>query len=99
MYERSVIRIAKYLARIWTYLDLLDGNRQLSTRRVVHKLDKLKFVECYVDASFSGGWAQADTENVENSMSHTGYIITYEGCPVLWCIQLRTEFALSTTEA
>ena len=32
-------------------------------------------------------------------MSHTVYVITYAGCPVLWCTKLQTEIALSTIEA
>ena len=32
-------------------------------------------------------------------MSHTGYVIKYAGCPILWCSKLQTEIALSTTEA
>ena len=32
-------------------------------------------------------------------MSHTGYGITYAGCPVIWCSRLQTEISLSTTEA
>ena len=29
----------------------------------------------------------------------TGYVITYSGCPVLWCSDLKTQIALSTKEA
>ena len=47
----------------------------------------------------SGGWSQADANNAENSMSHTGYVINYSRCPVLWCRKLQIEIALSTTEA
>ena len=32
-------------------------------------------------------------------MSRTGYVITYAGCPVLWCSTLQTEIALSKPEA
>ena len=32
-------------------------------------------------------------------MSRTGYLITYAGCPVVWCSKLQTEIALSTMEA
>ena len=31
-------------------------------------------------------------------MSRMGYVITYAGCPVLWCSNLQTEIALSATE-
>ena len=32
-------------------------------------------------------------------MTHTGYVITYAGCPVLCCNKLQTEINLSTIEA
>jgi hypothetical protein len=31
--------------------------------------------------------------------SHTGYVITFANCPILWSSKLQTEIALSTTEA
>ena len=31
-------------------------------------------------------------------MSCTGYVLTYLGCPLLWCSRLQTEIALRTTE-
>ena len=49
-----------------------------------------KGIKCYVDAKFPGGWAQANTDNAENIMSHTGYLIMYVGCPLLWCSKLQT---------
>ena len=32
-------------------------------------------------------------------MSRTEYVITYAGCPLLWCSRLQTEITLNTTEA
>ena len=80
-------------------MDLPDGNLRLMTHGVVYKSDIEKGIKCYVDANSAGGWAQADTDNAENVMSHMGYVITYPGCPVLWCSKLQTEISLSTTEA
>jgi hypothetical protein len=31
--------------------------------------------------------------------SHTGYIIWYAGCPLIWASKMQTVIALSTTEA
>ena len=53
---------------------------------------------CYVDTKFSGVRAQADYDNVENFMLRTGYVVTYVGCPLLWCSKLQTQIALSNTE-
>ena len=66
------------------------GNRRLSTCGVVYKPDKEKGIEYYIDAEFSGGWDQAYSDNAENVMSCTGYVITYAGCPVLWFSRLKT---------
>ena len=41
----------------------------------------------------------ADSTNVENVLSRTGFVIRYTGCPVIWSSKLQTEIALSTAEA
>jgi len=85
-HERAIKHIGKYL--------LKDPDRGL-----VFEPDDSKGIECYVDADFAGGWSQADSDNAENVMSRTGYVITYAGCPILWGSKLQTEIALSTAEA
>lgn len=85
-HERAVKRIVKYLI----------GTKE---RGVICKPDRSKGLECYADADFAGGWDRGDSENPENVMSRTGYIIMYAGCPVVWCSKLQTEIALSTMEA
>ena len=47
-----------------------------------------------MDADFDAGWAQVDSYNSENMMSHSGYVITYAVCTVLWCSKLHTEISL-----
>ena len=37
--------------------------------------------------------------DANTARSHTGYIITYLGCPICWKSQLQTEIALSTCES
>ena len=68
-------------------------------KEVIFKPDTKVGIQCFVDADFAGGWNQADSNDAENVLSQTGYIITYANCPVLWCSKLQTEIALSTTEA
>ena len=69
---------------------LPDGNWQLTTHGVVYKPDIENIIECYVYANFYGGLSQADANNAENVMSHTGYVIMYAVCIVLWCSKLQT---------
>ena len=83
---------------ISTYSYLLDGNIQLSTHNVACSSNNEKFIECYVDADFTVGWVQPDADNSETVMSHIGCVITYSGCPVLWCSKSQTEISLSKTE-
>ena len=48
-------RISKYLETASTYVDLSDGNRHLSTCRVVYKSDKDIDIDNYVNANSSHG--------------------------------------------
>ena len=99
MHKCTVRHIEKYRVITSTYLNLPGGNRQLSTQGVVYNTDKEKGIKCYIDTNFSGGRAQADANNAENSMSHTGYVIMHTGRPVLLCSELYIKINLSTTEA
>eukprot|EP00957_Ditylum_brightwellii_P127540 9725877-Ditylum_brightwellii.AAC.1 len=56
-------------------------------------------MQCYADANFAGGWNKADADNPENVMSCTGFVIMYDGCPVLWQSKLQMEIAISIAEA
>ncbi len=69
-HRKAIIRIGRYL------LDTCSHG-------IVYKPDTTKGLECYVNADFAGGWSQADSDNAENILSCTGYIITYAGCPII----------------
>jgi hypothetical protein len=62
-------------------------------------VDKSKGLEVYADTDFAGGWSAADSENADNVLSRTGFVICYANCPIIWCSKLQTEIALSTAEA
>ena len=85
-HEKAIMRIGRYL---------------LHTRDkgIIFQPDKSKGLEVYVDADFAGGWSNADSNDAENVMSRTGFIIMYANCPIYWCSKLQTEIALSTAEA
>ena len=85
-HERAVLRIGKYL----------QGTKE---RGIIFKPDSSRGLECHVDADFAGGWNKADANSADAVMSRTGYIISYAGCPLIWCSRLQTEIALSTVEA
>ena len=56
-------------------------------------------MKCYVYAKFSGGWAQEDSNNTANVMSHMACEIMYAVCTVLCCSRLQRSINLSTIEA
>ena len=58
--------------------------------------EKSKGLEYYADADFAGGWQQADSDDANNVISRTSFIITYVNCPVFLSSKLQTEIVLST---
>jgi hypothetical protein len=56
-------------------------------------------LEVYVDADFVGNWDPLDTENRDSARSQHGYVIKYNGCPIVWKSQMATEIAMSSTES
>jgi hypothetical protein len=62
-------------------------------------VDKSKGLEVYVDADFAGGWSVADSENADNVLSRTGFVICYANCSIIWCSKLQTKITFSTAEA
>eukprot|EP00956_Cyclotella_meneghiniana_P002311 scaffold2611_cov43-Cyclotella_meneghiniana.AAC.4 len=67
-------------------------------RGIIYEPDPKNGLECYVDADFAGGWSLEDSDDADNVMSRTGYVLFYAGCPIYWVSKLQTEIALSTAE-
>ena len=55
-------------------------------------------MEVWVDADFAGNWNRSEIEDRDTARSRHGYVIMYEGCPILHKSQMQTEIALSSTE-
>ena len=85
-HEKAIMRIGRYLLHT-------------KNRGIIFEPDKSKGLECYVDADFAGGWSNADTNDADNVMSRTGFVIMYANCPIYWVSKLQTEIALSTAES
>jgi hypothetical protein len=62
-------------------------------------VDKIKGIECYVDAEFSGAYDKNDSTSPRDCLSGTGLVVKYAGCPIVWGSKLQTTIALATTEA
>jgi hypothetical protein len=75
----------------------LKGTRDKGT---VYRPDPSRILEVYVDSDFAGNWnrIEASTDR-DTARSRHGYIIMYNGCPIVHKSQLQTEIALSSTEA
>ena len=56
-------------------------------------------LEVWVDADFSDNWNRSESEERDKAISIHGYVIMYEGCPILHKSQLQTEISLSSTES
>ena len=85
-HEQAVKRIGRYL--------LKTKDQGLKFRP-----DKLKGLECYVDADWAGSWKHGEDTDPQSCHSRTGYIIMYAGCPILWKSKMQSIIALSTTES
>jgi histone deacetylase 1/2 len=85
-HERAVKRIGRYL-------------KGTADKGIRYTPDPSKGLECFVDADFAGGWAQADSDNADSVLSRSGYFLSYAGCPIYWSSKMQTEIALSTAES
>ena len=75
----------------------LKGTRD---KGLILKPNKGTGLEVYVDADFSGNWDPVSPhKDRDTARSRHGYIVSYEGCPLLWKSQLQGEIALSSTES
>jgi hypothetical protein len=66
---------------------------------LIFRPDKGRGLELYVDTDFTGNWDPKETQDRDTARSRHGYIVMYEGFPLLWKSQLQTEIALSSTES
>ena len=53
----------------------------------------------WVDAEFASNWNRSENEDMDTARSRHGYVIIYEGCPILHKSQMKTEIYLSSTES
>ena len=61
-HELAIMRIGRYL------VDTAD-------KGITYNVDKTKGLEVYVDADIAGSWNAADSDNADNVLSRTGFVI------------------------
>ena len=69
MYEQAVTIIIRHL------IDTIY-------RGLVCEVDRVKGLECFVDACFAVGWNSNDPLNPTSVLSRTGFAITHSGLPM-----------------
>ena len=68
------------------------------TKGIIYDTNKTKVFEWYIGADFYGGSDRDNAQSIENVLSISGYVITYDGCPMLWASKRYKEISLSTAE-
>ena len=66
---------------------------------LIFKLDLKQGFKCYVDADWAGNWLKSNPSSPVGILSHSGFLIKYTNCPILWGSKMQSLIALSTTEA
>ena len=84
--EQGICQIMKYL----------KGTRDKGT---VAKPNKVKEIQCFIDADFAGGFNKEVPEDPSTVVSRTRYTIKYKNCPILWVSKLQQDIALGMTKS
>ena len=66
---------------------------------LVFKPNLMDRFKCYVDADWARNWLKTWPNDKTGTLSHTGYLITYANCPIMWGSKMQSLVALSTMEA
>ena len=66
---------------------------------LVFKPNLMDRFKCYVDADWARNWLKTWPNDKTGALSHTGYLITYANCPIVWGSKMQSLVALSTMEA
>ena len=65
---------------------------------MILKPNSTQALNCYVDSDFAGNYQACPDQDPTSTKSRTGYVILYQGCPILWVFKMQTQCALSTME-
>ena len=84
-HELAMIRIGQYL-------------KKTRDKGIIYKpFDSTKLeLEAHVDADFMGIYGKEQRSDPDNVKSRTGYVISLNGCPMIWGSKLQESISLST---
>ena len=63
---------------------------------MILKPNNTQALNCYVDSDFAGNYQVYPDQDPTSTKSRTGYVIFYQGYPILWVSKMQTQCALST---
>lgn len=86
LHELAIKSISQYLLATRTKSLLLHPHKDF-------------WLDIEEDADFTNMLHSEYSQLCDYELSHTGYVITYFGCPIHWASKLQSEIALSTTES
>ena len=66
---------------------------------MVIKPNSIDALDCYVDSDFAGNYNTIPDQDPSSTKSRSGYVIMFQGCPILWVSKMQTQCALSTMES
>ena len=88
IHEEALVKIARYL----------QGTKDKGLRFRPSTSNQLR-LDAYCDADFAGLWGSEAAVDPTSVKSRSGFVIMYDGCPVIWKSKLQSLIALSTMEA
>lgn len=51
-------------------------------------------LNCYIDSDSAGNYNSYPDQDPTSTKSRTGYVILYQGCPILWVSKMQTQYVL-----
>ena len=81
-HETAVKRICRYL----------QGTKD---NGLVFNPPKKLVVDCYSGADFGGLWGNENPQDPICARSRTGFVVTFDNCPLLWVSKLQTYIDIS----
>ena len=79
--------------------DYPEGLLLMKDKGIEFVPDLSQGLDCWVDASFAGLWGHEDAQDPASVKSHTGFVLTLFGCPVLTQSRRQNIVTLSSTAA
>ena len=83
-----------------TVKTILHYLKKTADQGIIVKPQDAKFnLDLYVNTNFCGLFGQEEPQDANSVQSHTGYITTLCGWPIIWKSQLQSHLSQSTLEA